>query len=77
MPYFELTNCHMKISTIIFSLTIAICFFSQAKAQSNRPRARIDHVALFVVDLQKEQAFYRDIIQLDSLAEPFHDQKQA
>lgn len=46
-------------------------------AQNNKPKVTIDHVAIFVADLQKEAAFYRDIMQLDTLAEPFHDNKHA
>jgi lactoylglutathione lyase len=77
MPYFEHTNSHMKFNYSILFLLIAMSFLAQAKAQNNKPKVTIDHVALFVVDLQKEQAFYRDIIQLDTLAEPFHDNKHA
>ena len=48
-----------------------------AQSANIKPRATIDHLALFVVDLQKEKSFYSDVIQLDSLAEPFHDGKHA
>lgn len=77
MPYFEHTNYHMKFKFTILLLSIAVGFLSQANAQNNKHKVTIDHVALYVVDLQKEQAFYRDIIQLDTLAEPFHDNKHA
>ena len=77
MTYFEQTNRYMKFNRTILFLLIAACSLSQAIAQNNKPKATIDHVAIFVVDLQKEQAFYRDIIQLDTLAEPFHDNKHA
>lgn len=46
------------------------------KAQS-KTRATIDHVALYVVDVKKSAAFYRDIIGLDTIPEPFHDGKHA
>jgi len=75
MTYFGATNNHMKLASTLFCLLMAFCF--TAKAQSNKPKVTIDHVAIFVVDLQQEQAFYRDIMQLDSLAEPFHDNKHA
>ena len=77
MTYFEQTNRYMKFNRTILFLLIAACSLSQAIAQNNKPKATIDHVAIFVVELQKEQAFYRDIIQLDTLAEPFHDNKHA
>ena len=35
----------------------------------------INHVALYVVDLKKSTAFYQNIIQLDTVPEPFHDGK--
>ena len=77
MTYFESIIDHMKYipSLLCLLLTAGLC--SQVKAQNNKPKVTIDHVALFVVDLQKEQSFYRDIMQLDSLAEPFHDNKHA
>jgi lactoylglutathione lyase len=69
-----LTDMHyfsgMKKSTT----TLIALFFSIAlKAQSST--ARINHVAIYVVDLAKSTAFYRDIIGLDSIPEPFHDGK--
>ncbi|HEX7846054.1 MAG TPA: VOC family protein [Chitinophagaceae bacterium] len=42
-----------------------------ASAQS--PKASLNHVALYVVDLKTSTAFYQDIIGLDTIPEPFHD----
>jgi lactoylglutathione lyase len=67
----------MKFFSSILCLLLAFGFFAKSIAQSNKPRVTIDHVAIFVADLQKEATFYRDIMQLDTLAEPFHDQKHA
>lgn len=33
----------------------------------------LNHIALYVVDLKKSTAFYSDIIQIDTIPEPFHD----
>lgn len=44
--------------------------FSQSK-----PKATLNHIALYVVDLKKSTAFYQDIIGLDTIPEPFHDGK--
>ena len=33
----------------------------------------LNHIAVYVVNLEKCTAFYRDIIQLDTMPEPFHD----
>jgi lactoylglutathione lyase len=64
---------------------LLVCFFcflivstnTQAQTANTKPQITIDHLALFVVDLQKEQNFYSQVMQLDSLAEPFHDGKHA
>ncbi len=58
----------LVLNTIIFSCTLQFVI-----AQSNK--ARINHLAIYVVDLQKSTSFYRDIIGLDTIPEPFHDGK--
>jgi lactoylglutathione lyase len=35
----------------------------------------LDHIAIYVADLKKAAAFYRDVLGLDSLPEPFRDGK--
>jgi lactoylglutathione lyase len=37
----------------------------------------LDHFAIYVTDLKKSSAFYRDLLGLDSLPEPFRDGKHA
>ena len=37
----------------------------------------LDHFAIYVTDLKKSSAFYRDVLGLDSLPEPFRDGKHA
>jgi len=34
---------------------------------------RLNHIAIYVTDLEISTAFYRDIIGLDTIPEPFHD----
>lgn len=46
--------------------------FSQSAQQ---PKAVLNHIALYVADLQKSTRFYQDIIGLDTIPEPFHDGK--
>jgi len=67
----------MKFIPFILFFAFISCIQIESKAQNNKPKVTIDHVAIYVVDLQKEQSFYRDILQLDTLAEPFHDNKHA
>ncbi len=38
-------------------------------------KAHLNHVAIFVVDLQKSADFYMHVIGLDTVPEPFHDGK--
>jgi lactoylglutathione lyase len=55
-----------------FTLLILIIMGSRAFAQ-NTPRA--NHNALYVKDLAKSAAFYRTVMQLQEIPEPFHDGK--
>lgn len=38
-------------------------------------KTRINHTAVFVVDLKKSTAFYTEMLGLDTIPEPFHDGK--
>lgn len=59
----------MKKRFIILFLT---CFsFLCSYSQSNK--ASLNHIAVYVVDLKISTAFYKDIIGLDTIPEPFHD----
>jgi lactoylglutathione lyase len=56
------------------SLTILtlLAFLTKASAQ---PKGKLNHLAIYVVDLEKTRAFYNDMFQLDTIPEPFHDGK--
>ena len=41
-------------------------------AQSNQ-KVLLNHIAVYVVDLKISTTFYKDIIGLDTIPEPFHD----
>lgn len=36
-------------------------------------KARLNHIAIYVVDLKTSTSFYQDIVGLDTIPEPFHD----
>ncbi|QEC78581.1 VOC family protein [Mucilaginibacter ginsenosidivorax] len=55
-----------------FTLLTLLITASRAFAQSG-PQA--DHNALYVKDLAKSAAFYRNVMQLQEIPEPFHDGK--
>jgi lactoylglutathione lyase len=56
-------------------ISLIVIFFSFSQAMSQQ--AVLDHIAIYVTDLKKSSAFYRDVLGLDSLPEPFHDGKHA
>jgi lactoylglutathione lyase len=57
-----------KIFTII--LLIAALFTSE---KTYSQKVMLNHIAVYVVDLKISTAFYKDIIGLDTIPEPFHD----
>ena len=60
----------MKKITLVF---LWIAASVAGLAQVNESKARLNHIALYVVDLKTSTAFYQDIIGLDTIPEPFHD----
>lgn len=60
-----------NIKNIISLCLIAACSISARSQDNNKPR--LNHVAQYVVDLQKSTLFYRDVVGLDTIPEPFHD----
>ena len=44
-----------------------------ANSQVNDKKPRLNHIAVYVVDLKISTAFYKEIIGLDTIPEPFHD----
>jgi len=61
-----------KVIFVLFWVMISATAISPVFAQ-NGPTA--DHIALYVKDLNKSAAFYRDVMQLEVIPEPFHDGK--
>lgn len=51
----------------------ALVFLSVANGFAQK--ATLNHIALYVKDLKQSTAFYKDIIGLDTIPEPFHDGK--
>lgn len=49
--------------------------FLQLTMQAQKPV--LEHIAVHVTDLEKSTAFYREVMGLDTLPEPFHDGKHA
>lgn len=60
----------MKKILLFFVISLAAV---DTVAQENKPV--LNHIAFYVKDLQRSTNFYRDIIGLDTIPEPFHDGK--
>jgi len=53
-------------------LLLALTLFTSQKMFSQQ-KVLLNHIAVYVVDLKISTAFYKDIIGLDTIPEPFHD----
>lgn len=62
------TSFMKKIIPVV--LTLCTVFISEAKAQPH-----FNHTTIYVVDLARSTAFYKDVMQLKVIAEPFHDKR--
>jgi lactoylglutathione lyase len=60
----------MKKTLLFIALAFTVSF---CHAQTNKPV--LNHIAFYVKDLKRSTEFYRDIIGLDTIPEPFHDGK--
>ncbi len=58
----------MKKLVLAFSLLVFAAAASQAQVQMN-------HTTIYVVDLQKSADFYANVLQLEKIEEPFHDNR--
>lgn len=74
-PIFLPLIINMKKNFVLYFVFIMSVFLSpeNASAQTIKTKARLNHIAIYVVNLQTSTAFYRDIIGLDTIPEPFHD----
>ncbi|MFC3362529.1 VOC family protein [Pedobacter fastidiosus] len=46
-----------------------------AQEKMPKPKAILNHIALYVVDLNKATTFYEEVFELEKIPEPFHDGK--
>lgn len=68
----------MKHFTFIFLAILFISIMSTAQSHhSNKPKVTLNHQAIFVTDLKKSATFYKDIIGLEQVEEPFKIGKHA
>ena len=62
----------MQKNVLISSIFTCIMFYSSF-SQDNK--ARLNHTAIYVMDVKTSAAFYQNTIGLDTIPEPFHDGK--
>ena len=60
----------MKKTTLYLATIILLLTTQAALAQ---PKASLNHIALYVVDLKASTNFYTTVVGLDTIPEPFHD----
>ncbi|WPV64913.1 VOC family protein [Chitinophaga sp. LS1] len=56
---------------------LAIVMMTHIQAIAQRKSPILNHIAVYVYDLEKTTAFYRDVLQIDTIPEPFHDGKHS
>ena len=59
------------LSVAIISLIIVFSCLTQSLPAQTSPR--LNHIAFYVVDLKTSTDFYKNIVGLDTIPEPFHD----
>jgi len=64
----------MKKITVVASIFLLIVAIHAGAFAQGAP-TQADHVALYVKDLKKSADFYRDVMLLKDIPEPFHDGK--
>jgi lactoylglutathione lyase len=60
---------------ILALVAILLCGFTHSMAQSPAVKARLNHTAIYVMDLKKSAEFYIGLLGIDTIPEPFHDGK--
>jgi lactoylglutathione lyase len=61
--------------TIVFKIFFLLAFAGIVSATYAQDGVRANHVALYVKDLAKSAAFYKNVMELKEIPEPFHDGK--
>ncbi len=62
----------LTLSKFLFAVLLMVTY--KSSAQMEKP-ASLNHIAVYIHDLKKSSDFYKDIIGLTMISEPFHDGK--
>ncbi|WP_316842316.1 VOC family protein [Pedobacter gandavensis] len=65
----------MKLLTLILVFAMTLHSFQDSKAQApkNNAPAVLNHIAVYVTDLEKSTDFYKHTFEFKQIPEPFHD----
>lgn len=66
----------MRNTFLIFLFSFSLAMASKtiyAQDFKSKTKPVLNHIAVFVVDLKRSTDFYHEVIQLDTIPEPFHD----
>jgi lactoylglutathione lyase len=69
------TNTCMRKKVLFVAFAIS-CLFSKmtyAQSVSNEPAAKLNHIAIYVSDLDRSANFYQSLLNLVKMEEPFKD----
>lgn len=74
--FISLINTPVSVSFIVMKkYAFLFAILAMATTASAQKKPVLNHIALSVVNLEKATAFYRDILSIDTIPEPFHDGK--
>jgi lactoylglutathione lyase len=65
---------HLSQTLLLF--VALFCISAKVSAQSEK-QVSLNHIAMYIHDLQKSTGFYKNIIGLTQIPEPFHDGKHS
>lgn len=63
----------MPFMSVRSLILFAFLFAGLQAAAQDKPSVSLNHIAVYVTDLAKSTGFYKDIVGLDTIPEPFHD----
>lgn len=64
-----------KIISYSLLVAIAIAVSGSSAIAQKKENAVFNHLALYILDLNKSTEFYKNVVQLEVIPEPFHDGK--
>jgi lactoylglutathione lyase len=64
-----------KFLIIAFAVSCLFCKMTKAQSVSNEPVAKLNHIAIYVSNLDRSAKFYQSLLNLVKMQEPFHDGK--